>query len=48
MGSTLPDLLSVLHSNRAQAHLLLENYRRALEDSLAATRLQETNLKVRS
>ena len=38
MGSTLPGLLSALHSNRAQAHLLLENYRRALEDSLAATR----------
>ena len=46
MGSTLPGLLSVLHSNRAQAHLLLENYRRALEDSLAATGLQESNLKV--
>ena len=46
MGSTLPELLSVLHSNRAQAHLLLENYRRALEDSLAATGLQGTNLKV--
>ena len=46
MGSTLPGLLSALHSNRAQAHLLLENYRRALQDSLAATGLQATNLKV--
>ena len=46
MGSTLPELESVLHSNRAQAHLLLENYRSALEDSLLAIQLHDSNLKV--
>lgn len=46
MGSTLPQLQSVLHSNRAQAHLLLEKYRSALEDSLQAIQLHDTNLKV--
>lgn len=47
MGSSLPELLSMLHSNRAQAHLLLENYRNALEDSQEAMKLNSANLKVR-
>ncbi|KAK9907556.1 hypothetical protein WJX75_005927 [Coccomyxa subellipsoidea] len=45
MGSSLPELLSMLHSNRAQAHLLLENYRNALEDSQEAMKLNSANLK---
>ncbi|BDA47917.1 Tetratricopeptide repeat protein 4 [Coccomyxa sp. Obi] len=45
MGSSLPSLLSVLHSNRAQAHLILENFRSALEDSQEATHLDPANLK---
>ena len=47
MGSSLPELLSILHSNRAQAHLLLENNRNALEDSQEAMRLNRANMKVR-
>lgn len=46
MGSSLPSLLSILHSNRAQAHLILENFRSALEDSQEATQLDPGNLKV--
>ncbi len=46
MGSNLPELLSILHSNRAQAHLLLENNRNALEDSREAMKLNSANLKV--
>lgn len=38
---------AVLLSNRAQVHLFLGNDRNALEDSLAAMKLDDTNLKVR-
>ena len=45
-GSTQHALLSVLHSNRAQAHLLLGNYRSALKDSQQAAHFNASNLKV--
>ncbi|PNH04314.1 Tetratricopeptide repeat protein 4 [Tetrabaena socialis] len=38
-------LNSVLHANRAQVHLLLGNYRKALEDTTAATALDPSNVK---
>ncbi len=46
MGSALPQLLSVLHSNRAQAHIMLNNWRNALQDSQRAVQLDAHNLKV--
>lgn len=46
MDCSMPELLSILLSNRAQAHLLLENYRSALDDSLEAVRINGGNLKV--
>jgi hypothetical protein len=46
MGSNQQRLLSILHSNRSQAHLLLENNRNALEDGLKAIDLDAANLKV--
>lgn len=39
-------LNSVLHGNRAQAHLKLENYRAALQDSLKAISYDSSNIKV--
>ena len=39
-------LRSLLHSNRAQAHLKLGNNRKALEDGLAAIKLDGTAVKV--
>ena len=39
-------LLSVLHSNRAQANLVLGNHGRMLEDAQAAVRLDAGNVKV--
>lgn len=47
MDATLPELLSVLHSNRAQAHAVLSNWRSALQDSQKALQLDAANLKVR-
>lgn len=38
-------LNAVLHSNRAHAHLLLGNWRKALEDALASHKLDRTNVK---
>ena len=46
MGATLPELLSVLHSNRAQAHAVLGNWRSALQNSQKALQLDAANLKV--
>ena len=46
MGSALPQLLSALHSNRAQAHIMLGNWRNALQDSQRAIQLDAHNLKV--
>ena len=46
MGSALPHLLSVLHCNRAQAHIMLGNWRNALQDSQRAVQLDAHNLKV--
>jgi hypothetical protein len=40
------NLVSVLHSNRAQAHLRLGNYRAALEDAMAASKEDPNNPKV--
>lgn len=42
------DIDAVLFSNRAQVNLVLGNNRNALEDGLAAMKLDNTNLKVRS
>ena len=39
---------AILLSNRAQVHLVLGNDRNALEDGLAAMKLDDNNLKVRS
>ena len=38
-------LKSMLHSNRAQAHLKLSNNRKALEDSLVAIKLDQSASK---
>ncbi len=46
MGPTLPELLSVLHSNRAHAHSVLGNWRNTLQDSQKAVQLNPANLKV--
>ena len=46
MGATLPELLSILHSNRAHAHSVLGNWRNALQDSREAAQLDPGNLKV--
>lgn len=46
MGATLPELLSVLHSNRAHAHSVLSNWRNALQDGQKAVQLDTGNLKV--
>ena len=46
MGCALPQLLSMLHSNRAQAHIMLGNWRNALQDSQRAVQLDAHNLKV--
>ena len=46
MGATLPELLSILHSNRAHAHSVLGNWRNALQDSQKAVQLDSGNLKV--
>ena len=46
MGATLPELLSILHSNRAHAHSVLGNWRNALQDSQEAVQLDPGNLKV--
>ena len=46
MGATLPELLSILHSNRAHAHSVLGNWRNALQDSQEAVQLDSGNLKV--
>ena len=46
MGATLPELLSVLHSNRAHAHSVLGNWRNTLQDSQKAVQLNSVNLKV--
>lgn len=46
MGCSSQQLLSVLHSNRSQAHILLENYRSALDDALKAIDLDAGNTKV--
>ncbi|GLI68177.1 hypothetical protein VaNZ11_012517, partial [Volvox africanus] len=43
--ATNPRLNSVLHANRAHVHLLLGNFRKAFEDSLAAKHLDPGNLK---
>ncbi|GLC40844.1 hypothetical protein PLESTB_000016500 [Pleodorina starrii] len=40
-----PRLNAVLHANRAHVHLLLGNLRKALEDSLAAKKLDPGNVK---
>ncbi|KXZ56097.1 hypothetical protein GPECTOR_2g979 [Gonium pectorale] len=47
LGVQAPDtqLTAVLHANRAQAHLLLGNWRRALDDAMAAKRLDPGNIK---
>ena len=46
MRATLPQLLSVLHSNRAHAHTVLGNWRNALQDSQKAVQLDAANVKV--
>ena len=46
MGSALPQLLSLLQSNRAQAHIMLGNWRNALQDSQRAIQLDAHNWKV--
>lgn len=46
MGATLPELLSILHSNRAHAHSVLGNWRNTLQDSQKAVQLNPANLKV--
>ncbi|GIM08199.1 hypothetical protein Vretimale_12284 [Volvox reticuliferus] len=43
--ATNPRLNAVLHANRAHVHLLLGNFRKAFEDSLAAKQFEPGNVK---